>query len=333
MAAKVSIITALYNHAPFVAQAIDSVLAQTYDDWELIIWDDGSTDGGLDVVRSYVRRFPQKVFSYQHEGRGNKGQEATRNEALRVAGGQYICLLDSDDYWLPRKLELQVAAVEANPRVGLVYAPTQALLHDDGLVLNLSSKEPLPQGKVFDQLVRSCFIHACSALFRRECIKGVSAPFRTQYGCIGEYPLWLAIARDWELATVPEPVAVWRVHGGNTSSRKRVQARRELVAMAEELAGDPAYGAHKPAIEAALAQYRYDLGVILVEEGSGEGALAEAQALFQGLPGRKARFMGFVAGLGPGAAHALAFFKRILFMIRDPRRAALVSAVTRSRSV
>jgi hypothetical protein len=217
--------------------------------------------------------------------------------------------------------------------VGLVGAPTQALLQDDGRVINLGGKEPLPQGKVFDRLVGANFLHACSTMFRRECIKGMAAPFSTQYSCIGEFPLWLSIAKDWDLAAVNEPVAVWRVHGSNTGSGKRVEARRELVAMAEKLLADPAYDAHKPAIKEALTQYRYDLAVILAEEGGGKAALAEAQTLFKALPGRKAWIMALVTALGPLVTRVVSTLKRILFMIRDPRQAALVSAVTRRQRV
>ena len=126
---------------------------------------------------------------------------------------------------------------------------------------------------------------------------------------------------------------MWRVHGSNTGSHKRVEARRELVAMAEKLLADPAYDAHNPAIKEALTQYRYDLAVILAEEGGGGASLTEAQALFKALPGRKAWFMAGVTALGPLVTRVVSTLKRILLMIRDPRQAALVSAVTRRQRV
>ena len=338
MAATVSIITALYNHENFVGEAIESVLAQTYGDFELILWDDGSKDRSLEVARSYARKDPNRIKVYSHEDRGNQGQEATRNEALKVASGRYICLLDSDDLWLPRKLEQQVALMEARPEVGLVYAPVQALLHAHGKVLNLSSG-PLPEGKVFDELVRSNFIHACSVMIRRECLQGLDAPFDTAYGAIGEYPLWLRIAKDWSVAPVAEPVAQWRVHGANTGTRRRIQGRRELVDLAARLAADSAYAVYAPAIAQAKNRYLYDLAVILAEEGDGGEDMREARRLFTGLAARKdpsfpealrrkSRFMARLTSFGRPWVRGLKAAKFILLTIRDPRQAALVSSLS-----
>lgn len=338
MAATVSIITALYNHEAFVGEAIESVLAQSYQDFELILWDDGSRDGSLEIARRYARKDPKRIKCYTHEDRGNHGQENTRNEALKAASGRYICLLDSDDLWLPHKLEQQVALMESRPEVGLVYAPVRALLHDHGKILDLSPRGPLPQGKVFDDLVKSNFIHACSVMVRRECLAGLQAPFDAAYGAIGEFPLWLRIARDWAVAPVPEAVAVWRVHGSNTGTGRRIQGRRELVDLAARLAADPAYGAHGEAIARARDRYLYDLAVILAEEGEA-GDLGEARRLFAGLaarkdgafPGalrRKSRIMARLTAMGRPWVRAFKAIKFISLIIRDPRQAALVSTIS-----
>jgi hypothetical protein len=334
MAPRVSIITALYNHEAYVAQAIESVLAQTYGDYELILWDDGSQDRSLEIARSYVRKYPQKVFSYTHPGRINLGQEATRNEALKVAGGEYLCLLDSDDYWLPRKLEQQVAVLDAAPQVGLVYGPIRVWIEGVG-EMNLP-KGAMANGMVFDELVGRNFIHACDAMFRRECIKGQAEPFQKQYKTMGEYPLWLNIAKDWQVAAIDQPLAVWRVHGHNTGSKKRLLARRELAEMAEGLLRNPGYSNHRDAIIRAMNQYRYDLAVWLIEEEATPQALGEAVSILKQLTddaqiGRKAKVMLKLVATGKGALKAFKLLKTGKNWLLSPRSAIFEAAIRRSQ--
>src|SRR4051812_3771803 len=103
--AKVSIITALYNHESYVGAAIESVLAQTFGDWELIVWDDGSSDRSLAVAQKYAEQDPIRVKIHTHPANANRGQENTRNEALKICSGEFVGLLDSDDVYHPQKLE------------------------------------------------------------------------------------------------------------------------------------------------------------------------------------------------------------------------------------
>lgn len=302
MKPRVSIITALYNHESYLPQAVDSVLAQTSTDWELIIWDDGSTDGSLALARSYVRRYPQKIFVYTHSGRKNLGQEASRNEALKVAQGEFICLLDSDDYWYPHKLERQLIQMASDPQIGIVYGAAD-ILGIDGTVVDSrprgwGPKHLWPRGFVFSELVLANFIVACTVMFRRSVLKP-GFLFETRYGAIGEFPLWLKVAHECAVGFVDEgPVAVWREHAANTGTRRRLEGRRELVNMVDEFLADPLYSSHRVALRLARAQYVYDLAVLLIDEGilrasTGDEiavVVDEAQALLedlvrQGLPG------------------------------------------------
>jgi glycosyltransferase involved in cell wall biosynthesis len=252
---KVSIITALYNHEPYIAQAIESVLAQTYTDWEHVIWDDGSTDGGLAIAQRYAERYPEKIKVFTHSGGINRGQENTRNAALKKASGRYLALLDSDDYYHPRKFEYLVPLL-ADHRVGLAYGSAEFQLEPSGRKFSSGIKIE-PHGKVFEELVSENFICAGATLFRRECIeKGLK--FDPTFKTIGEYPLWLKIARDWEIAHIPKIVATWRDHGANLGTKLALRAKGELVQLCERLSNDPEYAEHGPAIQRALAKKRYD---------------------------------------------------------------------------
>jgi glycosyltransferase involved in cell wall biosynthesis len=121
----VSCIITFLNTEEYLGEAIESVLAQTHESLELLLVDDGSTDGSTKIARRYAERSPQKVRYLEHEGHENKGAAAARNLGMREARGEYIALLDSDDVWLGHKLEEQVAILEAHPEAGMVYGQSQ----------------------------------------------------------------------------------------------------------------------------------------------------------------------------------------------------------------
>jgi glycosyltransferase involved in cell wall biosynthesis len=114
----------VFNGACYLREAIESVLGQTFDDWELIVVDDGSTDDSAAIARSYVKAHPGKIRAIAHPDGGNHGMAAARNLGIAEASGRYIGFLDADDVWLPHKLEEQVAIFDADARAALVYGRT-----------------------------------------------------------------------------------------------------------------------------------------------------------------------------------------------------------------
>jgi hypothetical protein len=118
---RVSVVLPFLNASQFLRECIDSVLAQTYTDWELILVDDGSSDDGIAIAREYVDRMPGRVRCLEHPGHENRGISASRNLGVRHARGEYIAELDADDVWLPDKLARLVPELEAHPEVGMVY--------------------------------------------------------------------------------------------------------------------------------------------------------------------------------------------------------------------
>jgi glycosyltransferase involved in cell wall biosynthesis len=118
-----SAIIIFLDEAEFLSEAIDSVLAQSHTDWELLLVDDGSTDGSTEIAESYARRHPDRIRCLTHPDRENRGMSASRNLGLREATGRYVAYLDGDDVWLPTKLEEQVAILEALDEVDAVYGP------------------------------------------------------------------------------------------------------------------------------------------------------------------------------------------------------------------
>ncbi len=119
----VSVIIIFLNEERFLKEAIESVLAQTYTRWELLLVDDGSTDRSTEIARGYAREYPQSISYLEHPQHANRGMSASRNLGVRHARGTYIAYLDGDDVWLPNKLERQVALLRANPDAVMVYGP------------------------------------------------------------------------------------------------------------------------------------------------------------------------------------------------------------------
>jgi glycosyltransferase involved in cell wall biosynthesis len=121
----VSAIIIFWNEERFLEEAIESVFAQTYDHWELLLVDDGSSDRSSEIARRCSEQYPDKVRYMEHQEHENRGMSASRNLGVRSARGRYISYLDGDDVWLPNKLEEQVAIMESHPTADMVLAPLQ----------------------------------------------------------------------------------------------------------------------------------------------------------------------------------------------------------------
>jgi glycosyltransferase involved in cell wall biosynthesis len=117
----VSAIATFLNGEPYLEEAIDSVFRQTYRSWELVLCDDGSTDGSTEIARAYAERWPDRIRYVEHEGHENRGLCATRILGLEHARGELITWIDADDVWLPEKLERQLALLAAHPEAAMVY--------------------------------------------------------------------------------------------------------------------------------------------------------------------------------------------------------------------
>jgi glycosyltransferase involved in cell wall biosynthesis len=120
----VSVITHFLNGERFMEEAIESVIEQSYEQWELLLINDGSSDGSEEIARRYAERYPEKVRYIEHEGCRNLGMSASRNAGVREGRGELIAFLDADDVWMRRKLEEQVEIMEREPEAAMVYGRT-----------------------------------------------------------------------------------------------------------------------------------------------------------------------------------------------------------------
>lgn len=207
---KVSIITAAYNHVRFIRQSVESAQGQTYRDFEHIVVDDGSSDGTADILKSFGNR-----ITYIRQE--NCGAHAAINRGIRMSSGDFIALLDSDDAWLPNKLELQIQAFEQFPEAGLAYSQAH-VINSEGNLINDGQPigKPLAdQRHAFEELLRVNNIPALTAMFRRECIGEVGV-FNESFKALSDWDLWIRISVNWPIVFVPEALALYREHENNT---------------------------------------------------------------------------------------------------------------------
>jgi glycosyltransferase involved in cell wall biosynthesis len=235
----VSVLMPTYNGERYVAEAIDSALAQTYDRLELVVVDDASSDGTAKIVEAYVRRHPDRVQFARKTSR--RGPCERRNDALDLAQGTLLAWLDQDDLWLPEKLERQVEVFEKNPDVGLVYTGYEAFNSETGVVIDDWRDETIEA--VGDVLVplfyEGSFIASVTAAFRREALERRGVRLRDKDFSFGDdYYLWLTIALDWHVARVDDVLARYRRHTDNETQKvaqtnfhlKRLELLDEFVA-------------------------------------------------------------------------------------------------------
>ena len=124
MTPRVSVVMIFLDEERFLAEAIESVRAQTFTDWELLLVDDGSSDGSSAIARGYAEREGDRIRYLEHPGHENRGMSASRNLGIRHARGDLVALLDADDVWLQHKLSRQVALLDANPDAEMIYGAT-----------------------------------------------------------------------------------------------------------------------------------------------------------------------------------------------------------------
>ncbi len=227
----VSIITPTFNRARFIGQAVESVLAQTIGDYELLIIDDGSTDNTAEVVAPFLGD-----HRIQYQVQRNLGQSVARNKGLKAARGEFICFLDSDDAWVPDKLEYQLAVMDHNPEVDIVHGD-EIIIDEQGHEL---SRENIRRysGIISRQLLADNSVSINTAMVRRHCFDALGG-FNTGYGVADDYELWLRFSTRYKFLYVPSYFGYYRVMSDQISSDKDRRFRANEQIIQEFLAANP----------------------------------------------------------------------------------------------
>ena len=274
----ISAIVPLYNGERFLAQALDSALAQTWRNLEIIVVDDGSTDGGAAIADRYARDYPElvRVIHQRNEGLCN-----ARNTAMAAARGDCFALLDADDVWLSHHLQECVAVLQRDPAIVIVHADVERIDVDG----NSLGRSPRFWNRIHGDAWRALYLRrehvVCpTAVFRRAAIDAVG-DFDTQFNRLGceDRDLWLRVSGIGRLAYIDNVHALYRLHGNNMSANfeRMMQARVRLV----DKHTDTVRG--RPLRRRALAAAHCNLGDELVDaarRSDAFGAYAHAFGLW-----------------------------------------------------
>lgn len=211
---KVSVIIPAYNREPYIRQAIDSVLNQTFENIELIIVDDGSIDGTMGVLESYGNR----IYILEHPGRINKGQSAAINLGLRHATGNYIAILDSDDYWELNKIELQVNYLNKRQELGLVYGNGIAVDEHGNYLYDIYSTGHKENNKPENIFLDCYFLVPNNSLIRSGVFK-ITGGFDENLRSAQDHDMAIRIAEVTKLGYLDRPVFCYRRHSQSISQK------------------------------------------------------------------------------------------------------------------
>jgi glycosyltransferase involved in cell wall biosynthesis len=214
----VSINLCCYNSKRYLKETLDSIINQSYENWELVIVNDGSTDETELIVKEYIERgFPVK-YLYQE----NRGLGYSRNKAIELSRGEYVALIDHDDLWFPSKLQQQVDFLNKNPGTILCYTDGYFLHEGTKSEIKFSSVSRFYRGNVFPNLVEHDFIGLPSVLINRS-MAGDALFFNPRYRFSEEYELFLRLSLQSKIDFIDEPLVYYRIHASNFSNNVNVQ--------------------------------------------------------------------------------------------------------------
>lgn len=221
---KVSVIIPTYNRASYLKEAIESVLAQTYKDFELIIVDDGSTDNTEEVVRSFD---DERIIYKKKQREGHPGK--TRNVGLDLARGEYIAFLDDDDLWLPEKLEEQIKALEQY-HFRVCYTIYSIFGKADKRDIHTPPKQIAKSGFLFLDLIKfGSFVATPTICIKKEVFEKVGKFAEVEELRSGQdYEMWLRIAEKFYFFCIPKPLVLVRFHT-NTVSETFISKRHFAI--------------------------------------------------------------------------------------------------------
>ena len=215
----VSVYITNYNYGRYIREAIESVLSQTLQDFELLIIDDGSTDNSHEVIEEYSSQDRIRVV-YQK----NKGLNVTNNIAMRLAKGKYLVRLDADDFFSTNALEMMANKLEADDELGLVF-PDYYLIDANGEKMGMEQRHSFDEDvSLLDQPA-----HGACTMVRRRFLADLGG-YNESFSCQDGYDLWIKFTAHYKVANINEPLFFYRQHGSNlTKNEERLLSTRAAI--------------------------------------------------------------------------------------------------------
>ena len=220
----ISIIINCFNGQKYLKECVESVLNQSYTNWEIIFWDNLSTDLSKKIIQNYtdkrIKYYCAKKFSNLYKA---------RNLAIKKSKGEFISFLDVDDFWFKDKLKKQIAAFKINKKTNVVYG--NCILKNDYHIFKKKKyyKQLLPSGKISDNLLREYCIPLPTLIIKRKALDKLKFIFNKNYKIIGDFDLCIRLSVNNIFMSIQEPLAVYRIHGENYSQNFRRVEIKELM--------------------------------------------------------------------------------------------------------
>jgi glycosyltransferase involved in cell wall biosynthesis len=203
----ISIVIPSYNQAKYIAYNLDSILAQTYSNFEVIFIDDGSKDNTAEILKSYSEKDSRIKYFYQN----NSERAVARSHGISKANGKYICLVDSDDTWLPHKLETQLAVMENDPEIILCYAPVNRIDPENKPLKNAPRQQKGYSGLIYKHLLMRNFIPSVTPMIRASVLKNIGEQV-TDFIPYEDWDFWLRLSRCGKFHHIKEALGNYRLH-------------------------------------------------------------------------------------------------------------------------
>ncbi len=231
---KISVITASYNYAQYIEEAINSVINQTYQDWELIIVDDGSSDNSVEIIKSYCAK-DSRIKLFQHEGGQNNGLKETLLLGISHVTGDWVAFLESDDVFAPENLSKKVEIIEKNPEVKLVFnkmnylceteeSKKQVKFHDKKQ--RKLAQMRFPQNMFYQFYVRNMILSFSCVMVEAKTLK--NADFDTPNDIMIDWWLWINLSYENNFYYLDEELTLWRLHDKSYISQNDYNTRYDL---------------------------------------------------------------------------------------------------------
>lgn len=262
---NVSVILPVHNSERYITEALESILMQSYRDFEVIVVDDGSTDRTGEIVRGYERSKASLIRClYQR----NAGPGAARNTGIRNARGPVIAFLDADDAWLKDKLKRQMEMLRSDPDMGLVYCDNYFVDAGGQIRKGYERDIALYSGSIAPQLFCHYFIMPSGVLLRRRCIDRVGY-FREDIRVGEDYDLFLRVAYEFKVGLVREKLYRRRCLPDSLSNRDwTVNAKNDIATLVSFVRYRPLfYAGNKATVRERLGGYHFDLGYYALRRG------------------------------------------------------------------
>lgn len=281
---KVSVCIASYNHARYLREMLDSVLAQTFRDFEIVVVDDGSQDNSLDILKEYSKKFDNiKIFT--HEKHANKGISITTNLAIKKSRGDFVSFVGSDDVLYPEALEYQIKEIEKRSGLAFVYGKCRCI-NQNGEILDKSLGENFKDvSSPIIEIITGNGIPAVTVMTRKDCLESVGLYDKDLV--FGDWHLWVKLLAHYDAAFIDHFICKYRIHDKNISigissekyftNSKAVMV--SLIAQKDEIGGllpsqNKVLSSALKAINEHLANSYLDAYIKHTEEGKLQTALS-----------------------------------------------------------